>query len=87
LYFIAGWAIAAGVLEIVGAIKLRNEIEGEWWLIATGVLSVLFGILILMSPGAGALGLALAIGWFAIVYGGLLVGLSLRLRRHAQVKI
>jgi uncharacterized membrane protein HdeD (DUF308 family) len=87
LYFIAGWAIAAGALEIVGAIKLRHEIEGEWWLIATGVLSVLFGILILMSPGAGALGLALAIGWFAIVYGGLLVGLSLRLRRHAQVKI
>jgi uncharacterized membrane protein HdeD (DUF308 family) len=87
LYFIAGWAIAAGVLEIIGAIKLRNEIEGEWWLIATGVLSVLFGVLILMFPGAGALGLALTIGWFAIVYGGLLIGLSLRLRKHAEVKI
>ena len=55
LFFIAGWAIAAGVFEIVGAIKLRKEIEGEWWLIATGVLSVLFGVLILMFPGAGAL--------------------------------
>jgi len=87
LYFIAGWAIAAGVFEIVGAVRLRKEIEGEWWLIATGVLSVLFGVLILMFPGAGALGIAFAIGWFAIVYGALLVGLSLRLRKHAEVKI
>jgi uncharacterized membrane protein HdeD (DUF308 family) len=87
LYFIAGWAIAAGVFEIVGAIRLRKEIEGEWWLIATGVLSVLFGLLILIFPGAGALGIAFAIGWFAIVYGGLLIGLSLRLKKHATVKI
>jgi uncharacterized membrane protein HdeD (DUF308 family) len=87
LYFIAGWAIAAGVFEIVGAIRLRKEIEGEWWLIATGVLSVLFGVLILMFPGVGALGIAFAIGWFAIVYGALLVGLSLRLKKHAEVKI
>ena len=87
LYFIAGWAIAAGVLEIVGAIRLRKEIEGEWWLIATGVLSVLFGVLILMFPGAGALGIAFAIGWFAIVYGALLVGLSFRLKKHAAVRI
>lgn len=87
LFFIAGWAIAAGVFEVVGAIRLRKEIEGEWWLIATGVLSVLFGVLILMFPDAGALGLAFAIAWFAIVYGALLVGLSLRLRKHAEVKI
>ena len=87
LYFIAGWAIAAGVFEIVGAFRLRKEIEGEWWLIAAGVLSVLFGVLILMFPGAGALGIAFAIAWFAILYGGLLIGLSLRLKKHAAVKI
>ena len=68
LLFIAGWAIAAGVFEIVGALKLRKEIEGEWWLVATGILSVLFGLLILMFPGVGALGIAFAIGWFAILY-------------------
>jgi len=87
LYFIAGWAIAAGVFEVVGAFRLRKEIEGEWWLIAAGVLSVLFGVLILMFPGAGALGIAFAIAWFAILYGGLLIGLSLRLKKHAAVKI
>ena len=87
LYLIAGWAIAAGVFEIIGAVRLRKEIEGEWWLIAAGVLSVLLGLLILMFPGVGALGIAFAIGWFAIIYGALLVGLSLRLKEHAAVKI
>lgn len=87
LYFIGGWAIAAGVLQIVGAIRLRKEIENEWLLIASGVLSVLFGVLILFHPGAGALGLALLIAWFAILYGVLLSGFALRLRKHAEIKI
>ena len=87
LIFIAAWAITAGVFEVMGAIKLRKEIEGEWWLIATGILSVLFGVLILLFPGAGALSIAFVIGWFAILYGALLVGLSWRLKKHAAVKI
>ena len=86
-FLIAGWAIASGVLQIIGAIKLRKEIEGEWFLIASGVLSIIFGCLIALFPGAGALGLAFAIGVFAVVYGILLVGFSLRLKEHAEVKI
>src|SRR4029079_10361847 len=33
LLFIAGWAIATGVFQIIGAIKLRKEIDNEWLLI------------------------------------------------------
>lgn len=87
LFFIAGWSIASGILEIYGAIKLREEIDDEWLLIASGVLAVLFGVLIILFPGAGALGLALAIGAFAILYGILLVGFSVRLKKHAEVRI
>jgi uncharacterized membrane protein HdeD (DUF308 family) len=87
LFFIAGWAIASGIMEIIGAIKMRNEIEGEWMLIASGVLAVLFGVMIIAWPGAGALAMILVIGSFAILYGILLIGFSLRLRRHAEVRI
>lgn len=87
LFFIAGWAIAAGAFQIVGAIRLRKEIADEWLLIGSGALSVLFGALILMFPGPGALGFAFAIGLFAVLYGTLLVGFALRLRKHAEVKI
>lgn len=87
LYFIAGWAIASGIFQIIGAINLRKEIEDEWLLIASGMLSVIFGALIFIFPGAGALGLAFAIGAFAIAYGALLVGFSLRLRKMAEIKI
>jgi hypothetical protein len=69
LFFIAGWAIEIGILEIVGAIKLRKEIDNEWLLIAGGVLSVLFGVAILVMPGAGALALVWLIGLYAIIYG------------------
>jgi uncharacterized membrane protein HdeD (DUF308 family) len=83
LIFIAAWSIATGFMQIVGAIKLRKEIDDEWLLIASGVLSVLFGIAIAAWPGAGALALALVIGSFAILYGLLLIMFSFRLRKFA----
>lgn len=83
VFFIAAWAIVTGVTQIVAAIRLRKEIEGEWLLIAGGVLSVLFGIVLFVRPGEGAIALAFVIGAFAIAYGVLLVAFSLRLRKHA----
>lgn len=80
--FIGAWALVHGIFEIVGAIKLRKEIDNEWWLILAGVVSVLFGLMILIAPGAGALGLIWAIAAYSIAFGILLVGLSLRLRKH-----
>jgi len=82
LFFIAIWAIVIGVMQIWGAIQLRKEIEGEWLLVLSGLLSVAFGILLLARPGLGALAVVWMIGWFAILEGCLLVALSLRLRKH-----
>lgn len=87
LLLIAAWAITSGALQIAGAIRLRKEIDDEWLLGASGLLSVLFGVFILLFPGAGALGIAFAIGFYAVLFGGLLVAFSLRLRKHAAVEI
>jgi uncharacterized membrane protein HdeD (DUF308 family) len=85
LYMIAVWAVAIGVMQVIGAIRLRREIENEWMLIGGGVLSVLFGLVLLIAPGAGALGLLLVIGAYAVIYGVTLIGFALRLRRHGAV--
>ena len=60
----------------------HQEIDNEWWLILAGAMSVIFGIIVLVAPGAGALGLVWAIGAYSAVFGILLVGLSLRLKLH-----
>jgi len=79
LYVIAGWAVATGILEIVAAIRLRKLITGEWMLALMGVLSLAFGILIAIFPGAGALTVVLWIGAYAIIFGIMLIALGLRL--------
>src|SRR5947207_4963016 len=55
LYFIAAWAIITGIFEIMAAVELRREITNEWFLILSGALSVVFGVLLLLFPGEGAL--------------------------------
>ena len=84
LMFIAGWAVAGGVMRIVAAIQLRKRIEGEWLLALSGALSILFGILLAVMPGAGILSLAWLIGAWAIALGLLLVMLAFRLRRAGK---
>ena len=83
LILIAVWAIVQGVLEISAAIRLRKEIQNEWLLILSGVLSVAFGVLMILNPGAGAIAVLWLIGAFAVAYGALLVFLSFKLKRHA----
>ena len=81
LFYIAIWAIATGVLEIGSAIALRKEIEHEWLLGLSGLASVVFGVLLIARPGAGALTVLWLIGGYALVFGVLLVMLSFRARR------
>jgi uncharacterized membrane protein HdeD (DUF308 family) len=80
LFLIAAWSIVTGLFEIIAGIRLRKVISGEWMLILSGVLSLLFGLFVAMRPGAGALAIIWLIGAYAIVFGVMLVGLSFRLK-------
>lgn len=84
LLFIGAWAIVSGVMEIIGAIRLRKEIDNEWMLILHGLLTVLFGVVLFVMPGAGALGLIWVIGAYAIAAGILMVALAFKLKGHAR---
>ncbi|WP_018657137.1 HdeD family acid-resistance protein [Actinomadura flavalba] len=80
LMLIAAWAIVTGVMEIIAAVALRREIEGEWLYAVTGAVSVLFGVLLFVWPASGAVALIWMIGLFAILFGALLIGAAFRVR-------
>jgi uncharacterized membrane protein HdeD (DUF308 family) len=74
------WAIVIGVMEIVAGIRLREEIDSEWWLILAGISSIVFGVLIWINPLAGALSIAYLIGIWALLVGvcDLILGLRIK---------
>jgi uncharacterized membrane protein HdeD (DUF308 family) len=80
LYFIATWAVIIGVLQIIAAVRLRKEIKGEWLLGLAGLASVVFGVLLLVHPGAGVLTVLWLIGAYAVLTGILLVVLSFKVK-------
>ena len=80
LSIIAFWAIFTGVFEIMAAIRLRKELANEWFLILSGALSVLFGVLVIVYPGAGALSVAWLIGAYAVAFGIMMLMLAFRVK-------
>jgi uncharacterized membrane protein HdeD (DUF308 family) len=84
LYVIAAWAILHGIIEIAAAIELRHVVKGEWMLALAGILSVAFGVLLFAYPSTGALAVVWLIAGYAIVFGVLLIGLGVRLRRWGR---
>ncbi|AXY73008.1 HdeD family acid-resistance protein [Paraflavitalea soli] len=82
LYLVAFWAIVVGLLEIVVSIRLRKVITGEGWYILAGILGIAFGILIILNPIAGAITITLIFGFYALIFGFILLSFAMRLRRR-----
>ena len=81
LYLIAAWAVITGISEIATAIRLRQEIRGEWALIIGGALSVLFGVILaVIGPVAGLLSLIWLIGIYALLFGILMLITAFQVR-------
>jgi len=84
LVWIAVWAIATGILEIVAAVRLRKEIQDEFGLALAGLVSVAFGVFLLARPGVGALAVIWAIAVYALAFGMVLVSMAFETRRFVR---
>ena len=71
-FIISFWFIFVGISRIAMAIQLRKKIEGEGWLIAGGILSVVFGLIIFAQPALG-----IGFSMFILGFAALLVGIAL----------
>jgi uncharacterized membrane protein HdeD (DUF308 family) len=77
---VGAWAILSGVFEIWTAIRLRQQIRGELFLGIAGVISILFGLYVIIFPGQGILSVLWLIAVFAAAFGIAMIGLGWRLR-------
>ena len=84
LYIVAAWAIVTGMLEIFAAYAIRPFVSREWPLVLAGILSLVFGILLIISPGAGLLSLLWLVGIYGIVFGILFIVRAFQLRSWAS---
>jgi uncharacterized membrane protein HdeD (DUF308 family) len=82
LYIVAFWSIVLGVFQVIAAIRLRREIEGELWLGIGGVIAILFGLYLAIFPGSGLLSLVWLVAIWSIVFGIANLLLAFRLRGH-----
>jgi uncharacterized membrane protein HdeD (DUF308 family) len=80
LTFIAVWSIITGIFAIATAVQLRKVIANEWLMILSGVVSIIFGALLIVQPGPGALSIVWLLGAYALLFGILTLMLSFRLR-------
>ncbi len=81
LYVIATWAILIGAFEIAAAVRLRRVLTDEWMIALAGVLAMVFGVLLVLFPGNGALAITWLIGWFAVFSGVVHLAFAWRLRK------
>jgi len=77
-------AIVTGALDIAIATRLGRVLRGAWVMALSGIVSVLFGLLVFAFPGAGALAMVWLISSYALATGALMLGLGWRMRRAAH---
>ncbi len=83
VFVIAFWAIFTGILELAAAFRLQF-IDGRGWLIFGGIVSVLYGALLIIAPMIGAVVLTWWLGAYALVFGVCLVVLAFKLRARLE---
>jgi uncharacterized membrane protein HdeD (DUF308 family) len=84
VYLIAIWALVLGVSEIQSAVRLLKELRGDWTPLLVGIISIVFGCLLLLKPHAASAVFARILGLFVLVLGVLWLWLASRARKWAK---
>ncbi len=84
LYIISFWAIVRGAFEVAAYVPMRKQVKHAWVLVVSGLLSVAFGLLLIAWPVTGILAVIWMVGVYALITGGLLVGLAFSMRRSEK---
>jgi uncharacterized membrane protein HdeD (DUF308 family) len=84
LYYIAAWSVVCGIIQLIAAIRLRQEIDNELWLGLAGLASIAFGAALAVWPGTGLLALLWLVGVYAVALGIALILLAFRTRGLAR---
>ncbi len=79
-YIVAAWAVVTGLLAVMSALRARVHVPGDWLWLVSGIASIALGIAIAIFPLAGILAYTYLIGFYALIAGGALLGVALRLR-------
>ena len=87
LFLISAWAIFTGLLKVIMALVYRREVENEWLMALSGVLSVLLGVLLAVQPGVGLLSLLWLIGIYAFIFGVALIVLGFMARGQSRASV
>jgi uncharacterized membrane protein HdeD (DUF308 family) len=77
---VCAWAIITGILRIAEAVRLRKSLPGELWLMLSGVVTVLFGLMLIFGPVVDKVGMGRMIGVYALLLGFLEILLGRELR-------
>lgn len=85
LYLVAYWAILTGILKISAAFVAPGAARHRWGLALAGLLSIIFGVILIIHPGAGLLAVLWLVGIFAIVFGSSLIVHAFQVRSRAAV--
>ncbi|MGH6851212.1 MAG: HdeD family acid-resistance protein, partial [Methylocella sp.] len=79
---LAAWALVSGWLELRAAFDLATD-HGRWWLALGGIISIIFGIVLVGAPRFGAVMVSWWFAAYATFFGASLVALGFKLRaRH-----
>lgn len=74
--------VVIGILEIVFSITYRKVLDGWGWSLASGILSVIVGVLLIMHPQVSIVTLPIFVGFVVLFHSTMAIAWSIELKKY-----